>query len=109
MNTRFGDDSPTPGVADEHGWAVLPIQDTPSRGDVVSERRERVLDDGHVVAAASQLVVHAAPAGTVGKRAVYQHDILDGWCLRVGGNRHAGDCGRGQYLSNCGHDRVLSE
>jgi hypothetical protein len=71
VDARFGDYCSAPRVADEHRGAVLPIEGTPGRGDVVSERRERVLHDGHLVAAAGQLVVHAAPAGTVCKRAVH--------------------------------------
>jgi hypothetical protein len=82
----FGDDRATIGMADEDHGSVLTGQHPVHRGNVVGERRERVLDDRDVESVLGENVIDRAPAGTVRPGAMHQHDVL---------HRVDGDCGDG--------------
>src|SRR5690606_37181786 len=67
--------------------------------DIVLQGGERILDDFDVITALGEFVVDTAPAGSIGKGAVNENNILDGCgrCDRGGEHcksegRSAGQC-----------------
>jgi len=77
-------------MTDEHGWAVLRIENCVGGGDIVGQRGQRVLDGGDFEALGLKDGYDAVPAGFVDEGAMHQHDILDG--LGGGLGRRRGQC-----------------
>src|SRR2546423_1281882 len=67
-------------MADESDRFALRVDDALGRGDVVFERKRRILDDAHVVAVLLQAAVDTVPAGAVHEAAVDEDNIL-GWAI----------------------------
>nr|WP_276307476.1 hypothetical protein [Variovorax boronicumulans] len=79
----------------EDSRTVLARERALRRRHVVGQRRQRVLNDGDPVASADELVIDAAPARTIGKGAMHQHDVFRLHLLGMGaatGTDDAGGC-----------------
>ncbi len=74
MGARLGDDRAAVGVPGQHDRPVVRVDDPPGGGGVLGQGDDRVLHHGDVVAVLGQQVIHPAPAGPVGERAVPQDD-----------------------------------
>jgi hypothetical protein len=48
-------------VADQYHRAILPVNDTFCRGDIIGEAGKRLLDDAHAVSVFDQDVMNASP------------------------------------------------
>src|SRR5713226_7405546 len=72
--TRLSDHRPAIGVAHENDGFALRVDDAIGRGDVICERKRRILDDGDVVAVFLQVLVDTLPAGAVYETAVNKND-----------------------------------
>jgi hypothetical protein len=70
-------------VPDENDRAALHSDGALSNGDVVGERRGRILNDGHIISVLLQRLVDALPSGSVHEAAVNENDIL--YCFRFVG------------------------
>src|SRR5690606_3452705 len=93
-----------PGVAHENRGAILSIEHALGGGDVIFERRERVLHYRYALTALGQLVVNPTPPGAVCEGAVYQHDVPCGSAaaggrrrLRIGCAVECGGCDRSRH------------
>lgn len=74
----FPDDHAAPGMTDEHGRAILSIENCVGGGDIVGQRGQRVLDGGHLIALGGKNSCDAVPAGLIDEGAMHQHNVLDG-------------------------------
>ena len=76
----FRDHHAAVGMADQHDRALGLCDDLPRGGNVVGQRRRRVLDDADVVATLLETIVDAFLAGAVDETAMHEDDA-DGQCL----------------------------
>jgi hypothetical protein len=70
MVAGLRDDGTTVGVTDEYDRIALLIDGAGGHGDVVGERRGRVLDDSDGVTVSTKKLVHGLPARAVDEAAV---------------------------------------
>ncbi len=65
-------------MTNQNSRSVLTIKNALGRGHVFRERRQRFLNQGDVITVLGQDIVDRPPARTANKRAMDQHDVLDG-------------------------------
>lgn len=74
MVAGFGDDGPAVGVPDQHDVAGLLVENSSGDGDIIGQRKGRVLDDRYLVAGPAQELVHTLPTGAVDEPAMDKND-----------------------------------
>jgi hypothetical protein len=70
-------------VSDKNAWSILLSQDALRSGDILPERRLRLLNDADVVAILNKNVVNALPARTICPGAVNQNNIPNAMLLAL--------------------------
>jgi hypothetical protein len=70
-------------VCDQDAWACLQVEDPLSRGDIVLQRGQRLLNDADLIAVAPEDLVDRLPTGAINPGTMNENDILyrggQGW------------------------------
>ena len=76
IRPRFGNYRSPVAVSDKNAWSILLSQDALRSGDILLERRLRLLNDADIVAIFDKNVVNAPPARTICPGAMDEYDVF---------------------------------